>query len=90
LAQDWSPEQISGRLKLEGVSLSFVTIYRYVREDRSAGWFLYQHLRHGGKKYRRRSEKSAGVRCIPNRVGIEERPAEVEAKLASTINNVSF
>ncbi|MDR1375461.1 MAG: hypothetical protein LBJ45_01440 [Holosporaceae bacterium] len=50
-------------------------------DDRSAGGSLYQHLRHGGKKYRRRSEKSAGVRCIPNRVGIEERPAEVEAKL---------
>jgi IS30 family transposase len=82
LALDWSPEQISGRLKNEGISISFVTIYKYVREDRSAGGSLYQHLRHGGKKYRSKKSRQAGVHCIPNRVGIEERPAEVESKLS--------
>jgi IS30 family transposase len=38
---------------------------------------LYQHLRRGGKKYRSKKSRQAGVHCIPNRVGIEERPAEV-------------
>jgi IS30 family transposase len=80
LESDWSPEQISGRLKLEGICVSHETIYRYVREDRLAGGLLYQHLRHGGKKYRKHGSKSAGVGCIPNRVGIEERPAIVDEK----------
>jgi IS30 family transposase len=81
LALDWSPEQIAGRLKLEGIHISHETIYKYVREDRSAGGFLYQHLRHGGKKYRSQKLRQAGVHCIPNRVGISERPAEVNEKL---------
>jgi IS30 family transposase len=81
LTYDWSPEQISGRLKLEGISLSFVSIYRYVREERTRGGSLYQHLRRGRKKYRSKKSRQAGVHCIPNRVGIEERPAEVEGKL---------
>jgi IS30 family transposase len=80
LLKDWSPEQISGRLKLEGICISHESIYKCVRENRAAGGTLYKHLRHGGKKYKKRCEKSAGVRCIPNRVGIEKRPAIVDEK----------
>jgi IS30 family transposase len=81
LEQDWSPEQISGRLKLEGISVSHETIYKYAHRDKVLGGSLYEHLRHGGRKYRRRVGKSAGVRCIPNRVDIAERPAIVDQKL---------
>ena len=33
LQKTWSPEQISGRLKLEGISISHEAIYQYVRKN---------------------------------------------------------
>ncbi|MDR2781079.1 MAG: IS30 family transposase [Holosporaceae bacterium] len=80
LGQDWSPEQISGRLKLKGICISHESIYECVRKDKTAGGSLYKHLRHGGRKYKKRCGKSAGVRHIPNRVDIAERPAVVDEK----------
>ncbi len=41
---------------------------------------MYQHLRHNGKKYNKRSSGKAGRGCIPNRVDIDERPPVVEDK----------
>ena len=80
LAQEWSPEQISGRLRSEGIVVSHETIYQYIWRDKRQGGNLYQHLRHHGKKYNKRSGKTAGRGCIPNRVDIEKRPAIVEQK----------
>ena len=81
LRQDWSPEQIAGWLKKEQKSfVSHETIYRYIWEDKKQGGTLYKHLRHSGKKYNKRSKGTAGRGCIPNRVGIEERPLIVEEK----------
>jgi len=82
LCEYWSPEQISGRLALEGVAaISFESIYQYVKKDRRAGGLLYKHLRHRGKKYNKRgSGKTAGRGLIPNRVDIDERPKIVEEK----------
>jgi IS30 family transposase len=80
LEEDWSPEQISGRLKLQGISISHETIYEYVRRDKAAGGLLYEHLCSGKKKYRSKKTRQAGVNCIPNRVDIAERPAIVDEK----------
>lgn len=80
LLEDWSPEQISGRLKLEGKSVSHESIYRYVWADKRAGGNLHKHLRHKGKRYGKRSSGKAGRGCIPNRVDITERPSIVEKK----------
>lgn len=81
LQQKWSPEQISGRLKLElGLSISYESIYKHIWADKKAGGTLYMHLRHAGKKYNKRSSGKAGRGCIPNRVDITERPAIVETK----------
>lgn len=80
LRQDWSPEQTAGRLKFEGIYISHEAIYKYVRRDKKAGGFLYEHLRHGGKKYCPKSSRQAGAKCIPNRVDIAERPAIVDGK----------
>ena len=53
--EQWSPEQIAGRLAQEGiVSISHETIYRHVWEDKKDGGNLYLHLRHNGKKYHKR------------------------------------
>lgn len=80
LLKDWSPEQISGRLKLEGSFISHESIYRHIWEDKRKGGQLYTHLRHHGKRYNKRSSGKAGRGCIPNRVDITERPAVVEKK----------
>lgn len=80
LLEDWSPEQISGRLKLSEKKISHETIYQHVWKDKRAGGTLFKHLRHHGKKYNKRSSGKAGRGCIPNRVDISERPSIVETK----------
>ena len=80
LVLDWSPEQISGRLKLEERLISHESIYRYIRKDKKNGGSLYKKLRRKGKKYNKRVSGKAGRGCIPNRVDIENRPAVVEEK----------
>ena len=78
----WSPEQIAGFLKKQGYpqAVSTETIYQYIWGDKKNGGTLYKHLRHSGKKYNKRRSSKAGRGCIPNRVGIEERPEIVEEK----------
>ena len=45
------PQQIRGRLKLEGKpSVSHETIYKMLREDKESGGCLYLHTRHRLKK----------------------------------------
>lgn len=82
LRQEWSPEQISGRLGREGIAnISHEAIYQHVWKDKRIGGMLYKHLRHSGKKYNKRSSGKAGRGCIPNRVDISERPQIVEQKV---------
>ena len=81
LALGWSPEQIAGRLDLEGVvSVSFQWIYRHVWDDRARGGGLYLNLRRRGKKRNRRGRDGAGRGVIPGRVDISARPGIVEDK----------
>lgn len=80
--KQWSPEQISGRLKLKKVaSISPEAIYQYIWRDKRQGGLLYKNLRHSGKKYNRRGASKAGRGCIPNRVDIDQRPQIVEKKI---------
>ncbi|MDW7680411.1 MAG: IS30 family transposase, partial [bacterium] len=81
LQQDWSPEQISGYLKLrENIHISHETIYQHVWADKRAGGTLYRHLRWSKKKKRKRYGSKDRRGQIPNRVSIEERPAVVAQK----------
>ena len=51
LSFQWSPDQISGRLKLSAVvSVSAEWIYRHVWEDKRSGGKLYKHLRRRGEE----------------------------------------
>jgi len=75
LEQDWSPEQVAGRLKMDGViSLHHETIYSLILADKKSGGELYQHLRHQNKTYRKRYGSAHNRTGIPNRVDIDERP----------------
>jgi len=81
LRQDWSPEQISGWLKVEhDKSVSHETIYLHIWADKQAGGELYKHLRRQGKKYDKRRNGKSTRGQIKNRVGIELRPAVVDER----------
>lgn len=77
----WSPEQIAGRLELEGLeSISHETIYQRVLEDKAAGGLLYMHLRCKKKRKKRYGSARSSRGAIPNRVDIDQRPAIVESR----------
>ncbi len=82
LEQDWSPEQISGRMKQEGIiSIHHETIYQYILSDKKTGGKLYLCLRHQGKTYRKRYGSAHNRTGIPGRVDISERPKEANERL---------
>lgn len=83
LALQWSPEQISGWCSIHhpDLKVSHETIYKHIRLDKIKGGQLFIHLRHRGKKYNKRINGKAGRGYLPNRVGIEERPKIVNAKI---------
>jgi len=80
LAQQWSPAQISGRLKLERQpTASHERIYQYIYRDKRAGGTLHLNLR--SRKQRRKRYGSYSRRGqFPARRSIDERPAIVESK----------
>ena len=81
LRLEHSPEQVSHWLRLRhGITISHTWIYRYVAKDKRLGGDLYQHLRHGTKRRRKRYGKPDRRGLIPDRVGIEQRPAVVDRR----------
>lgn len=80
IREQWSPEQIAGRMAMEqGVSISHEWIYRHIYADKRAGGDLYTFLR--CKKIRRKRYGSYDRRgCIPRQVSIDDRPKVVDAK----------
>ncbi len=79
LKEYWSPEQIEGRGTKEGKEIPCaMTIYRYLETSEGTG---FQNYLRGPGKARRRNRK---VReRIHNRVMIDQRPPEVDAKQES-------
>ncbi|HLU80593.1 MAG TPA: IS30 family transposase [Flavobacteriaceae bacterium] len=77
----WSPEQIVGRAKLEGMEMvSHERIYQFVWKDKAAGGLLYKNLRNSSKKYKKRYGGRDNRGRIPDKVSIEERPPVVGEK----------
>jgi IS30 family transposase len=77
LRQEWSPEQISGRLwKEQKIGISHEWIYQYVLADKRAGGDLYKHLRCQKQRRKRYGTYSRRGKLLNCR-SIEERPAVV-------------
>ena len=79
LKRRWSPEQISGRIRLDhpndsGMNVSHQTIYQWLRDDKKCGGNWYQLLRQGNRKRRKKYGSSLRRYRIQNRVSIESRP----------------
>ena len=81
LRQEWSPEQIAGRLAApDGLGLSPQSIYQHIQSDRQAGGTLYRHLRHSQKQRKKRDGKADGRGQIKDRISMDQRPTIVEEK----------
>lgn len=79
LKEGWSPEQISGRLRLNGeLSISHETIYIHVWRDREEGGGLHRHLRLSTKLRRKRHNSYDSRGRLAGKRHISERPASVE------------
>lgn len=80
IREDWSPEQIAGRLKQEReVLISHEWIYQHVYADKKLGGDLHTHLR-CRKKRRKRYGSYDRRGKIAGRVSIEQRPKVVESR----------
>lgn len=76
----FSPEQISGWLKLLGLlEISHQTIYRRVKQNRRRGGALWQNLRQP-VRYRKRYGTPEKRGRLAGKRHISERPIEVEAR----------
>lgn len=81
ISLDWSPEQVSGWLKLHGImSISHETIYLRVFRDKAKGGELWTHLRQAAKKRRKRYRSHDSRGRLPGKRHISERPPEVETR----------
>ena len=79
LRQQWSPEQIAGRLRRAGtLSISHETIYTHVWRDKATGGRLYRHLRGATKQRRKRHNSYDSRGRLAGKRHISERPATVE------------
>ncbi len=78
--EQWSPEQICGRLALEGrQTISHEWIYQRIYQDKRAGGTLYLNLR-CQKKRRKRYGKYDRRGALVNQISIEQRPSVVDQK----------
>jgi IS30 family transposase len=83
VGMDWSPEQISGRLKKERqAQVSYSTLYRFIYRDARKGGVLWQHLRTQRKKRKNRKKSilAANFRALKEVRSISKRPQIVEKK----------
>ncbi len=74
--EQWSPRQISGAFAREGVQISHESIYRVIRADKTGE--LAAHTRHCMRHRKRCVCGKAGVKNIPHRISIHDRPPEAD------------
>jgi len=80
LKKEYSPEQISATIRKKyKIDISYVTIYKFIHEDKLQRGILHTYLRHQG---RRRAKYGQGRKNrIADRVSIEKRPTIVDKKI---------
>ncbi|MCY7423015.1 MAG: IS30 family transposase [Chitinophagaceae bacterium] len=81
LTKKYSPEQIVGLAKKEGVDcVSHERIYQYLWTDKRKKGRLFEHLRTQDKRYRKRGSAKDRRGIIKDRVDISQRPPAVEKR----------
>ena len=80
LREGLSPDQISGRLRLEGrLDISYESIYRFIRRDKKRGGQIFRLLRLPAK-WRKRNNGPERRGILRGKRHISERPPAVEAR----------
>ena len=83
--EQWSPEQVAGRFRRDGLlSISHETIYRYVWEDRRRGGTLHRHLRQSPKQRRKRYGSYDSRGRLAGRP-ISQRPAGAQNRSRASV-----
>ncbi len=80
ISKQFSPDQISGKLRMLGIDISHERIYQYLLDDKRNGGELYKNLRHSHRKRKKRYGGREKRGQIPNRVSIDKRPKIVDAR----------
>jgi transposase, IS30 family len=85
IMEDFSPEQIAGKLKKHppvdiSEMISHESIYDYIYNHSEKQKEFYQHLRTGRSKRQKQFSRKKHENTIKNRVSIHLRPAEVSEK----------
>ena len=79
IRQEWSPQQVADWFRRHRIlNISHQTLYRYVWYDRFFGGNLYQHLRQGGKRRRKRYGTTDARGVMRGKRHISERPPGAE------------
>lgn len=77
--EKWSPEQIAKTVKAShGITISHQSIYRHIHANRRLGGILYMHLRHSGKRRRKRYGSIEGRGIAKGKRSIDDRPASID------------
>ena len=80
LKKDWSPQQITGRLRALGkADVCHETIYEMIRRDKASGGKLYQHCRFQLKHINHWLSRK-GRKLPDSKKSIKERPLETDGK----------
>jgi len=82
LRDGWSPEQISGRLKIDHLNdtswwISYETIYQYIFDPENVHERLWEYLPRHRKKRRKKGGRQVHKGKIPDRVSIHLRPKSI-------------
>ena len=86
LRSGWSPQQISGRLKLEHPNdttwhISYETIYRFIYSVKQKDKMYWEYLRRKQKRRSKKGGRKAQKVRIPDRISIHKRPRVVEKRV---------
>ncbi len=86
LEDDWSPEEVAGRLKnhppshLRGKAISMETIYQFVYSEEGRELGLWRHLRRSQPRRQPRAARRTRPTLISERTSIHDRPEEVNER----------
>ena len=68
----WSPEQISGYLKKQGICISKERIYQEILRNPELAKYCHHKMKY--RRHQAKAYKTAGRSLIPDRVSIHQRP----------------
>lgn len=74
----WSPQQISGYLKKNGVDISTERIYQEIRKNPALAQYCHHKMKY--RHHQHRPYATAGKSLIPDRNSIHDRPADDDGK----------